>query len=134
MTDYNVDKKWEVTAAVLNTMGNQVSYALIMGNHDLNKDSDRRDSELFNRYLPCNKYNKTRNFGDAFEEEEIDNAWYTFKAAGLEWLILCLESGPCTSVLDWTGEITKKRPHHKVIISTHIYMYSDDTRMGGGDH
>ena len=27
----------------------------------------------------------------------------------------------------------KKHPHHKVIINTHAYMYSDDTRMGEGD-
>jgi len=51
----------------------------------------------------------------------------------LKWLILCLEFGPRTSVLDWAGEIVKKHPHHKVIINTHAYMYSDDTRMGEGD-
>ena len=54
-------------------------------------------------------------------------------AAGIKWLILCLEFGPRNNVLDWAGEVVKKHPHHKVIINTHAYMYSDDTRMGEGD-
>ena len=85
------------------------------------------------RYFPYDKYSKKRNFGGAFEEGKMDNVWYTFKAAGLKWLILCLEFGPRNSVLDWASEIVKKHPHHKVIINTHAYMYSDDTRMGEGD-
>lgn len=74
-----------------------------------------------------------KNFGGAFEEGKMDNVWYTFKAAGIKWLILCLEFGPRNNVLDWAGEVVKKHPHHKVIINTHAYMYSDDTRMGEGD-
>ena len=58
----------EVAAAALNTMDNQVPYAFVMGNHDLGKNSNKRDSELFNRYFPYDKYSKTRNFGGAFEE------------------------------------------------------------------
>ena len=30
MTDHNVDKEWEVAAAALNTMDNQVPYAFVM--------------------------------------------------------------------------------------------------------
>ena len=44
MTDHNVDKEWEVAAAALNTMDKQVPYAFVMGNHDLGKNSNKRDS------------------------------------------------------------------------------------------
>ena len=74
-----------------------------------------------------------KNFGGAFEEGKMDNVRYTFKAAGIKWLILCLEFGPRNNVLDWAGEVVKKHPHHKVIINTNAYMYSDDTRMVEGD-
>ena len=133
MTDHNIDKEWAVAASTLNMMDDKVPYAFVMGNHDLGKNSNKRDSQLFNNYFPYAKYSKMKNFGGAFEEGKMDNVWYTFKAAGLKWLILCLEFGPRTSVLDWAGEIVKKHPHHKVIINTHAYMYSDDTRMGEGD-
>ena len=110
MTDHNIDKEWAVAASTLNMMDDKVPYAFVMGNHDLGKNSNKRDSQL-----------------------KMDNVWYTFKAAGIKWLVLCLEFGPRNNVLDWAGEVVKKHPHHKVIINTHAYMYSDDTRMGEGD-
>ena len=133
MTDHNIDKEWAVAASTLNMMDDKVPYAFVMGNHDLGKNSNKRDSQLFNNYFPYAKYSKMKNFGGAFEEGKMDNVWYTFKAAGIKWLILCLEFGPRNNVLDWAGEVVKKHPHHKVIINTHAYMYSDDTRMGEGD-
>lgn len=133
MTDHNVDKEWKEAAAALNMMDDKPPYAFVMGNHDLGKNSNKRDSELFNQYFPYSKYSKTKHFGGAFEEGKMDNVWYTFKAGGLKWLILCLEFGPRNRVLDWAGEVVKNHPQHKVIINTHAYMYSDDTRMGEGD-
>ena len=133
MTDHNIDKEWKEAAGALNMMDNKLPYAFVMGNHDLGKNSDKRDSELFNHYFPYDKYSKTKNFGRAFEEGKMDNVWYTFKAGGLKWLILCLEFGPRNSVLDWAGKVVQKHPDYKVIINTHAYMYSDDTRMGEGD-
>ncbi len=133
MTDHNIDKEWKEAAGALTMMDGKLPYAFVMGNHDLGKNSNKRDSELFNRYFPYEKYSQTKNFGGAFEVGKMDNVWYTFKAGGLKWLILCLEFGPRNSVLHWAGEVVKKHPSHKVIINTHAYMYSDDTRMGEGD-
>ena len=101
-----------------------------MGNHDLGNNSDKRDSKLFNEYFPYIKHSQMRHFGGAFEEGKMDNVWYSFKAGGLEWLVLCLEFGPRNMVLDWAGKIIDSHPTYKVIINTHAYMYSDDTRMG----
>lgn len=133
MTDHNIDKEWEVAASALCMMDNKLPYAFVMGNHDLGKNSDQRNSELFNRYFPYAKYSKTKNFGGAYEEGKMDNVWYSFKAGGLKWLVICLEFGPRNSVLDWAGKVVAEHPHHKIIINTHAYMYSDDTRMGKGD-
>jgi hypothetical protein len=48
---------------------------------------------------------------------------------GFDWLILCLEFGPRNKILEWAGEVIQNHPNHKVIINTHAYMYSDDSRM-----
>lgn len=133
MTDHNIDKEWEVATAAMTLMDGKVPYAFVMGNHDLGKNSNKRDSELFNKYFPYGKYSQTKNFGGAFEVGKMDNVWYTFKAGGVKWLILCLEFGPRNCVLDWAGEVVSRHPRHKVIVNTHAYMYSDDTRMGEGD-
>ena len=133
MTDHNIDKEWKEAADALSMMDNKLPYAFVMGNHDLGKNSNKRDSELFNHYFPYDKYSKTKSFGGAFEEGKMDNVWYTFKAGELKWLILCLEFGPRNSVFDWAVKVVQKHLDHKVIINTHAYMYSDDTRMGEGD-
>ena len=46
MTDHNIDKEWKEAAGALNMMDNKLPYAFVMGNHDLGKNSNKRDSEL----------------------------------------------------------------------------------------
>lgn len=133
MTDHNIAKEWNVAHSCLTMMDGKVPYAFVMGNHDLGQNSDKRDSEVFNEYFPYEKYQKTEYFGGAFEEGKMDNVWYKFEAGGVKWLILCLEFGPRNSVLDWAGAVAALHPNYKVIINTHAYLYSDDTRMGDGD-
>lgn len=113
----------------------KVPYTLATGNHDFgtNGTSDVRNSDLFNQYFPYSKYSKEKTFGGAFEVGKMDNTWRVFKAGGNKWLILTLEFGPRNVVLDWANEVVKQHPKHTVIINTHAYMYSDDTRMGEGD-
>lgn len=133
LTDHNKPSQWEVANKALTAMDGKVPYGFVTGNHDLGKNSNKRDSKLFNEYFPYDKYSRMKHFGGAFEEGKMDNVWYTFKAAGHKWLVLCLEFGPRDSVLKWAGEVIEQHPRHKVIIDTHAYMYSDDTRMGEGD-
>lgn len=131
ITDFNSDEEWENAVAALSVMDGKVPYTFVPGNHDLGPKGNAsvRDSELFNRYLPYAKYQKMPHFGGAFEEGKMDNTYHTFTAGGLGWLILSLEFGTRDKVLRWAGEIIEAHPKHKVIINTHDYMYSDDTRM-----
>lgn len=136
ITDNNVEKQWEVASKALHSLDGKVPYTLAHGNHDLgtNGSTDSRDSTLLNRYFPYDEYGKIQGFGGAYETGKIDNTWHTFRAGGRDWLILTLEFGPRNRVLDWAKTIIERHPDHKVIINTHAYMYSDDTRMGPGDN
>lgn len=51
-----------------------------------------------------------------------------------KWLIITLEFGPRKEVLEWAKEIAEKYSDRTVILNTHAYMYSDDTRIGSGDN
>lgn len=133
MTDHNIAKEWDVAHSCLTMLDGKVPYAFVMGNHDLGKNSDKRDSQVFNSYFPFDKYQKTEFFGGAFEDGKMDNVWYNFEAGGVKWLILCLEFGPRNAVLDWANKVVASHPDYKVIVNTHAYLYSDDTRMGDGD-
>lgn len=131
ITNHNIDEQWENAVEALKLMDGKVPYTFVAGNHDIGDmgKADTRDSELFNKYLPFEKFSKLESFGGAYEPQMMDNTWYTFNAGGIDWLILSLEFGLRNKVLDWAGEIISKHPSHKVIINTHAYMYSDNSRM-----
>jgi len=134
ITDWNTDNEWQVASKAMQMLDGKVPYTVVPGNHDTGAPpyafhTKTRATDLFNVYFPYEKYSEYKSFGGAFEEGKMDNTWHTFKAGGYNWLILSLEFGPRNSVLQWAGDIIKDHPKHKVIINTHAYMYSDDTRM-----
>ncbi len=133
ITDNNVEPQWRVAADAMNMIDGKVPYTIVPGNHDIGKNADVRNTDLLNKYFPFAKYSKMEGFGGAFEIGKMDNSWHTFKAGGLSWLILSLEFAPRNSVLSWAGRIIEDHPRHKVIINTHAYMYSDDSRMAPPD-
>ncbi|MDR1558020.1 MAG: metallophosphoesterase [Tannerellaceae bacterium] len=132
ITDNNIDEQWQNARAALTVLDGKVPYTVVTGNHDIgdpNKNSNIRKSELFNNYFPYEKYSQMKHFQGAFETGYMDNVYHTFRAGGTDWLILSLEFGPRNKVLDWAKEVIEKHPRHKIIINTHAYMYSDNTRM-----
>lgn len=131
ITDSNSEGEWENAVAALSVMDGKVPYTFVPGNHDLGPggSTSNRDAELFNKYLPYDRYSKMAHFGGAFEAGRMENTYHTFSAGGLNWLILSLEFATRNKILRWAGEIIEAHPKHKVIINTHDYMYSDDTRM-----
>lgn len=128
ITHNNNDEQWRNAVAALSLMDHRVPYTFVQGNHDIHRP-DFRVTTLFNQYLPYEKYSKMKGFGGAFEEGKMDNVWHTFEAGGIDWLILSLEFGPRDKVLDWAAEVVKTHPKYKVIVNTHTYMYTDDTRQ-----
>ncbi len=133
ITDNNVDPQWQVAATAMSKIDGKVPYTFVPGNHDIGKNADVRNTDLMNKYFPFTKYSLMEGFGGVFEPGKMDNSWHTFKAGGISWLILSLEFAPRNSVLSWAGRIIEAYPRHKVIINTHAYMYSDDSRMAPPD-
>lgn len=132
-TDGNNEKQWSNAAEAMSIMDGKVPYSFVIGNHDEGVNSDTRDTRLFNTYFPYKKYSQAEGFGGAFETGKMDNTWHIFQTGNIKWLVLSLEFGPRNKVLAWADSIIRQYNTHKVIINTHAYMYSDNTRMGEGD-
>ncbi len=133
LTDWNAHEQWEIARKAFLQLDGKIPYTFVPGNHDMGNNADIRNTDLFNQYFPYEKYSKATGFGGAFEVGKMDNTWHTFKAGGMDWLILSLEFGTRNKVLLWAEEIIREHPKHKVIVNTHDYMYSDNSRMGDGD-
>ena len=131
ITDNNSEQHWKIASEAFSLLDGKVPYAFAPGNHDIGEGgkAEVRNTDLYNRFMPYDKYSRTPNFGGALAPGKMDNTFHTFKAGGYKWLILALEFGPRDTVLEWAATVIEKHPKHKVIINTHAYMYSDDTRM-----
>lgn len=131
ITHNNTEKEWQAAARAMQLLDGKVPYTFVPGNHDMGTkgSADVRDTGRMNTYFPYDTYSSRESFGGAFEPGRMDNTWHRFRAGGYDWLILSLEFGPRNEVLDWAGSVIEAHPDHNVIINTHAYMYSDETRM-----
>lgn len=134
ITHCNTEKEWEVADRAMSILDDTVPYCITLGNHDLGPggSAKNRDSALFNKYFGIQRFEKKPWYGGHFESGN-ENAFYFIDAAGMKFLILCLEFGPRNEVLQWADNIVAKHKNHRTIIVTHCYTYSDDSRVGEGD-
>lgn len=109
-----------------------VDYAVCLGNHDteaVNVDNGSaapgytrtnvRRTTKFNTYFPISRFTLQQG---RYAAGKSDNAYYTFKAGGLDWLVVCLEFCARQTAVSWANTIIPKFPHHNVIILTHFHL------------
>lgn len=129
ITNNNHDEEWKNAKASIEFLRGAVPFALALGNHDLGENGSTvtRDSKV-DTYLPLDEYRKDMNVVAEFEKGKMANLAHTFKLAGQDWLVLNVEFGPRDAVLKWADGVVRRHRNHKVILITHAYLYSDDTR------
>jgi len=121
----NATKEWELAQKAMYALDGKTPYAIVQGNHD--------DIAKMNKYFPYSKYSKEPYFGGAYEEGKIENVWFKFTAGKQKWLVLALECAPRNKVVAWANDIVQQHPDRKVILLTHLYMYSNDSRLKSGN-
>jgi len=128
-TDGNTPGEWQNFRAWMTRLDGVVPYSLVLGNHD-GLGTAFNDTALFNQYFPLANYSGLSGFGGVFESNKLDNSYHYFGAGGLDWLVLALEFGPRDSVLAWANEVVTNHPAHRVIVTTHAHVFTDDTLHG----
>jgi len=129
ITDNNWPEQWEnarKACAILNHA--QVPYSLLPGNHDLGKDGKANDrSTLLNEYFSAADY-KHSDKVLYFEPDRLENTAHIFNTPGGKFMIIALEFGPRSEVLNWADKITAAHADHTAIVSSHAHIYHDSTR------
>ena len=91
-------------------------------------------TEKFNDFFPISRFSLQRG---RYEEGKSDNSYYTFKAGGVDWMVVTLEFCAREGAAQWMYKVIKEHPKHNVIIVTHIHLRPDGqihtTNAGYGD-
>lgn len=129
ITNRNTPEQWEVAQAALQKLDGVVPYSLALGNHDLGPGGKCTTREtLLNDYIPLAVANKSPALAGLMDESRLDNSFHTFGTRGQKFLVLALEFGPRDATVEWAAQVVAKHPDHHVLLTTHAYMYFDDTR------
>mgnify|MGYP000648687425 CR=1 FL=1 len=138
MMNFNLDSQYAFMSEGLKTLDNaSFPYATCLGNHDTaavredsgsaapgNVNTNLRNTAKYNAYFPTTRF---RNLAGTYEAGKIDNAYHTFSAGGLNWLVLNLELWARTGAVNWAKTVVANHPNHNVIILTHAHLNSDST-------
>ena len=123
ITDKNTDAEWTAAKEQIFKLNGVVPYSLLRGNHD--------GSAKLNQYFATSEYTST--LDGFYENGKIDNAFREFRVGETDFLVLMLDYGASDAVLNWAAGIIEAHPEHKVIITTHCYLYNDGTTLDAGD-
>ncbi|MDF2439675.1 MAG: hypothetical protein JWN98_659 [Abditibacteriota bacterium] len=148
IVDYNNFDHWERASRAFRVLDEaRLPYALAVGNHDTaavgqfsgsaapgNVNANLRSTRKFNAYFPVSRLSAQRG---RYIPGHSDNAYYTFRAGGLKWLVVTLEFCARPGPVDWANQILASHPRHNVIILTHFHLTSkgeiNQTNAGYGD-
>jgi hypothetical protein len=128
--------QWQNADAAMKTLDGVVPYMSVIGNHDYdqNDPSKRTPSTVnFNNYFGPNRYSGQPWYKGTFTPGSNENFYGEFTFSGTTFLVIALEFMPRSTVLDWANNLIANNPDKEVILLTHAYEYSDNTRMGHCD-
>ena len=78
-----------------------------------------RDTSAYNKYFPVSRFSDLEG---TFEAGKIDNAYRSFSAGGVDWLVLNLELWPRKEVVTWAKSVVASHPDENVMVLTHAYL------------
>jgi hypothetical protein len=98
--------------------------ACVRGNPDWGVPAGTRTNTLLRSTGTWNRYFPAVRFGDVaamgfFEPGRADNMYQTFRAGGLDWMVLSLELWPREEVVAWAAGVVGAHPSHNVLVNTH---------------
>lgn len=134
IVDENTDAEWVVADKAMGTLDGIVPYSVAPGNHDMSKVNGKviHNSSKFNAIFPPLRF-KGKSWYGGHKGVTNENNYCFFSAGGRDFMVVSLEFGPSDETLRWANELLARQRDKSVIVATHCYMYSDDTRVGEGD-
>lgn len=119
ITEGDHDWEWEQAKQAISLLDGVVPYSIVRGNHDT--------TPQLNKTFANSTY--MSQFNGFYKENDINASYRTLKIGNTDYLFLTLNYGAFDEELAWACSIVEKYPNHKVIISTHSYLYHTGERV-----
>lgn len=121
---------WEIADVALNILRNDgIDIFAVPGNHDYETVATRTTT-LYNTRFGVGNYTKVTGY---YDNEYGDNYYALLTMGGTDVLLLALEFGARSVVIDWAKTIMEANTTAYTIVVTHAFMYDDATRISVGD-
>ena len=124
ITNGSSSSEWTVAKENIFRLNGVIPYSVVRGNHD--------KLAAFNNAFATNSYYVSQ-FDGFYQEGDMTNSWRKITVGDVKYLMITLDYGASDEVLAWAGDIIEANPDHKVIITTHAYLYRDGTTLDQGD-
>ncbi len=118
ITDKDTDDEWVVAKENIKKLDGVVPYSVIRGNHD--------SRAQFDKYFSATEFSS---LAEGTYEGSLTNYYTKLTVGQVKYLIINFDFGPSDEALAWAGGIIEANPDHKVIISTHAYLYRDGSTL-----
>lgn len=123
ITDKDTDAEWSLAADEIGKLYGAVPFSLVRGNHD--------SSAKFNATFGTDAYRAM--FSGFYNKTKLETSYTTFTVGEVDYLHITLDYGPTDAELAWARGIVEAHPDHRVIITTHAYLFRDGTTLDEND-
>jgi len=145
LTQKSYTAEWDYVKSQFYRLDGVIPFSLARGNHDkVEKQIKTKDSngktiwpdELRQKALFYKTFDDEIYRGQidgSLNEWDIANTYKAFTVANTKYLLICFDYGPSDEALTWAGKIIEAHKDHRVIITTHTYLFRDGTTFDKDD-
>lgn len=124
ITNNNSSAEWTVASENIFRLNGVIPHSAIRGNHD--------GISSYNNIFVNNAAYMSQ-FDGFFADGDATSTYRAITVGEVDYLMVTLDYGASDAVLAWASDVIESYPDHKVIVTTHAYLYRDGTTLDEGD-
>ena len=133
ITNRSLIREWDEAITGFDKLSDAgIPYSVVRGNHDSQTTTDATKLQ-FNVAMADSKYASEIPAEQRFKADELENTYRVFTVGEEKFVSITLDYGPTDEELAWASSVCEAYPDHKIIMTTHAYMFRDGTTLDKGD-
>ncbi len=133
ITNNSLIREWDEAVSAFDALSDAgIPYSVVRGNHD-SQTTTAETKKTFNAAMASSKYASEITAEQRMRADELENTYRVFTVGEEKFVSITLDYGPTDEELEWASSVCEAYPDHKIIVTTHAYMFRDGTTLDSGD-